>query len=135
MKADSRTTTTVLLALMLFGIVVIAQQDTATAQTNNNNDPSVITSSQPSNPSFSDSQARIVRLSEVRGDVQINRNTGQGFEKAPLNLPVTQGARLRTSSGFAEIEFEDNSTLRLTPNTLIEFPQLELRQSGARLRP
>ena len=52
-------------------------------------------------PSFADSQARIVRLSQVDGDVQIDRNTGQGYEKAFINLPVTQGAKLRTGAGRA----------------------------------
>ena len=42
-------------------------------------------------PAFADSQVRIVRLSQVDGDVQADRNTGQGFEKAFLNMPVTQG--------------------------------------------
>ena len=32
-------------------------------------------------PSFADSQARIVRLSQVDGDVQIDRNTGHGLRK------------------------------------------------------
>ena len=64
-------------------------------------------------PSFADSQARIVRLSQVDGDVQIDRNIGRGYEKAFINLPITQGAKLRTGSDArAEIEFEDGSTLR-----------------------
>ena len=50
-------------------------------------------------PSFADSQARIVRLSQVDGDVQIDRNTGQGYEKAFLNLPITQGTKVRDRSG------------------------------------
>jgi hypothetical protein len=84
-------------------------------------------------PAFADSQARIVRLSQVDGDVQIDRNLGQGYEKAFINLPVTQGAKLRTGQGArAEIEFEDGSSLRLTPGTVLEFPELALRDSGAR---
>ena len=84
-------------------------------------------------PSFADSRARIVRLSYVEGDVQIDRNTGQSFEKAFLNVPLIQGARLRTGfNGFAEVEFEDGSTLRLTSGTQVSFPQLELRESGAK---
>ena len=75
--------------------------------------------------SFADSQARIVRLSQVDGAVQIDRNTGQGFEKAFLNLPITQGTKIRTGADSrAEIEFEDGTTLRLTPNTAVEFPSL-----------
>jgi len=85
-------------------------------------------------PAVADSQVRMVRLSEVQGDVQVDRNTGQGYEKAFLNLPITQGVKLRTrNEGRAEVEFEDGSTLRVTPNTLIEFPQLSLRDSGAKV--
>jgi len=84
-------------------------------------------------PSFAGSQARIVRLSQVDGDVQIDRNLGQGYEKAFINLPVTQGAKLRTGAGArAEIEFEDGSALRLTPGSILEFPELARRDSGAR---
>jgi len=82
---------------------------------------------------FADSQVRVVRLSEVQGEVKIDRNLGQGYEKAFLNLPITQGAKLQTKNdGRAEVEFEDGSTLRVTPNTVIEFPQLVLRDSGAK---
>jgi hypothetical protein len=81
---------------------------------------------------FADSQVRIVRLSSVEGDVQIDRS--QGYEKAFLNLPVTQGAKIRTNNdGRAEIEFEDGSTLRLTPGTVVEFPELSLRDAGAKI--
>jgi hypothetical protein len=84
-------------------------------------------------PSFADSQARIVRLSQVDGDVQIDRNLGQGYEKAFLNLPVTEGAKLRTGQDArAEVEFDDGSTLRLTPGSVLEFPELTRHDSGAR---
>jgi hypothetical protein len=83
---------------------------------------------------FADSQVRVVRLSEVQGDVKIDRNLGQGYEKAFLNLPITQGVKLQTKNdGRAEVEFEDGSTLRITPGTVVEFPQLSLRDSGAKV--
>ena len=85
-------------------------------------------------PALADSQARIVRLSDVQGSVQINKNTGMGFENAFLNLPITQGAQVKTRDhARAEIEFEDGSTLRLTPNTTVEFSALGLSDSGKRL--
>ena len=85
-------------------------------------------------PSFADSQARVVRLSDVQGDVQIDRNAGQGLEKAFLNLPITQGVKLKVGKdGRAEVEFEDGSTLRVTPNTVIDFPQLSLHDSGTKV--
>src|SRR6202163_3855452 len=85
-------------------------------------------------PCLADSQARIVRLSDVQGSVQINKNTGMGFENAFLNLPITQGTQIRTHDrGRAEIEFEDGSTLRLTPNTTVEFSALGLSDAGQRI--
>jgi hypothetical protein len=85
-------------------------------------------------PAGADSQARIVRLSDVQGTVQINKNAGLGFENAFANLPITQGTELRTrENGRAEIEFEDGSTLRLTPNTTVEFNTLGLSDAGKRV--
>src|SRR5262249_24897872 len=83
-------------------------------------------------PAFSDSHVRSVRLSYVEGGVQIARVDGQ-FDKAMVNLPITQNTQLRTNDdGRAEVEFEDGSTLRIAPNSFIEFPQLALRDSGAK---
>ena len=39
-----------------------------------------------------ESKARIVRLSQVQGTVQIDRAAGEGFDKAFINLPVIEGA-------------------------------------------
>lgn len=84
-------------------------------------------------PVFADSHVRAVRLSDAQGAVQIDRNTGQGFENAFLNLPLTQGAKIRTQErGQAAVEFEDGSTVRLAPNTTVELPQLLLRDSGVK---
>jgi len=85
-------------------------------------------------PAMADSQARIVRLSDVQGSVQIDKNTGLGFENAFINLPITQGTQLRTGdSGRAEIEFEDGSSMRLTPHTTVQFSTMGLSDSGKRM--
>ncbi|MGA7695231.1 MAG: FecR family protein, partial [Candidatus Sulfotelmatobacter sp.] len=85
-------------------------------------------------PAGAESQARIVRLSDVQGRVQIDKNSGLGFENAFANLPITQGTQLRTGeNGRAEIEFEDGSTLRVTPNTMVEFSRLGLSDAGKRV--
>jgi len=82
-------------------------------------------------PALADSQARIVRLSDVQGSVQIDKNTGLGFESAFINLPITQGAQVRTGDrGRAEVEFEDGSSMRLTPNTTVQFNKLGRSDSG-----
>ena len=84
-------------------------------------------------PALADSHVRIVRLSYIEGGVQIDRNTGQ-YDKAILNLPITEGFKLRTDAdGRAEVELEDGSTLRMASSTTVQFPSLSLRDSGAKV--
>jgi len=67
-------------------------------------------------PGFADSQVRIVRLSNVEGTVQVEPQRGKGYENAFLNMPMVEGMKLATKdNGRAEVEFEDGSTLRITP--------------------
>jgi hypothetical protein len=89
-------------------------------------------SPQPAAPASSNSKVRIVRLSEVKGEVQVDRQTGKGYESAMPNLPVVEGSKLKTGNGVAEVEFEDNSTVRLAQNSEVQFPRLELLPSGAK---
>lgn len=80
--------------------------------------------------SDSGSKVRIVRLSEVRGEVQMDRAIGRGMETALANLPIVEQARVQTAMGAAEVEFEDNSSLRVGPNSVVEFPKLERMANG-----
>ena len=83
---------------------------------------------------MAESHARIVRLSDIQGNVEIDRNSGQGFEKASVNMPLVEGMKLSAKSDArAEVEFEDGSTVRITPNTKIEFTALSLQDSGAKV--
>ena len=132
MKTTSGISSAALLALMLVGLSAPAQETTAPANAPSSEGSEVSASPQTSTPVSGNSKVRIVRLSEVRGEVEIDRKVGQGFGSAMANLPVTEGARLKTGNGVAEVEFEDNSTVRLAPNSLVEFPQLELLPSGAK---
>jgi hypothetical protein len=84
-------------------------------------------------PALADSQARIVRLSYLSGSVQIDRNSGQEFEKAIMNMPVIAGAQLKTADGQAEVEFENGSTVRLTPETRVAFDGLSLLDNGTKV--
>jgi hypothetical protein len=77
------------------------------------------------------SDIRIVRLSQVRGTVQVDRHIGRGYEDAFVNIPITGATKLRTDVGLAEVEFEDNSTLRLTPDSEVHFTLLKRTVSGA----
>ena len=76
------------------------------------------------------STARIVRLSYVNGDVQMDRGQGAGLDRALLNLPVIQGSRIVTANGEAEVELEDGSTVRVAPSSDVTFPVLALRNGG-----
>ena len=127
MKTTSVISATTLLAWMFVGLASRAQEPVAPAADGND---AVAASAEPL--VSSNSKVRIVRLSEVKGEVQLDRLTGKGFEGAMANLPVTEGARLKTGDGVAEVEFEDNSTLRVAQNSLVEFPRLEMLPSGAK---
>src|SRR5271166_5875354 len=81
-----------------------------------------------------ESKARIVRLSEVQGTVQIDRAAGDGFDRAFMNLPVIEGSKLKTAKdGRAEVEFEDGSALRLAPCSEVDFIRLGLGDDGQKL--
>ena len=70
-------------------------------------------------------QAQIVRLSLVDGDVRIARDQQQGqakhtdWEKAITGLPLESGFSIATGDGRAVIELQDASTLYLSPNSVL----------------
>lgn len=83
---------------------------------------------------LAESHVRIVRLSSVEGQVQMDRATGQGLERAILNTPIVEGVRLVTGSdGLAEVEFENQSALRLTEDSEVKFSQLLMNDAGAKV--
>src|SRR5262252_8246935 len=80
-----------------------------------------------------ESHARIVRLSYVDGQVQM-AHSAQGLDRAILNTPIVEGTRIVTrGDGLAEIEFEDQSALRLSENSEVKFRRLSLTDNGARV--
>ena len=77
-------------------------------------------------------RARVVRLSDVEGTVQIVRNNQTEFSHAVMNMPLTQGSRIETGpDGRAEIEFEDGSVTRITPNSSLNLAKLDIASDGA----
>ncbi|HEY5177214.1 MAG TPA: FecR family protein [Terriglobales bacterium] len=83
---------------------------------------------------FAESHVRIVRLSYLNGQVQTDRATGQGLERAILNTPITQGVRVVTGNdGLAEVEFENESALRIAENSEIAFRTLSMNDNGAKV--
>jgi uncharacterized membrane protein YgcG len=75
---------------------------------------------------------RVVRLSLALGDVQIDRNSGDGWEQAINNMPVIGGARIYAAEeARAELEFEDGSSLRLVGPGQISLIELSSAPDGA----
>jgi hypothetical protein len=80
------------------------------------------------------SHVRIVRLSYEDGNVQMSRGTGQGLERAILNSPIVEGSSVVTGrDGLAEVEFENNSTVRLGEATDVSFRQLLINDAGEKV--
>lgn len=75
------------------------------------------------------SKIRIVRLSFVEGTVQY-RQPGGDWQDASMNLPIQEGFALRTTDGYAEVEFEKSLVLRLGTNSTVEFPVLAMQGAG-----
>jgi hypothetical protein len=122
----------IFVAIFLCGTPLLAQQASEAASPANPPDSAPMATTTTQSVPAAAAGVRIVRLSQVTGEVQLDRQTGNGFEGAFANLPITQGGRLRTGNGVAEVEFEDNSSLRLTPHSLVEFPVLSASPSGVR---
>ena len=80
------------------------------------------------------SHVRIVRVSYEDGNVQMEHVAGQGLERAILNSPVVEGSRVVTGTdGLAEVEFENNSTVRLGEATDVRFRQLLINDNGDKI--
>ncbi|HTH52533.1 MAG TPA: FecR family protein [Edaphobacter sp.] len=79
-----------------------------------------------------DSHVRIVRLSQAIGHIGLDRGNGN-VEATMQNMPIVENSRLATGKdGYAEVEFEDGSTLRIAPDSQVNFPRLILRSTGAK---
>ncbi len=83
---------------------------------------------------IAESHARIVRLSDVDGNVQVDRGAGDGFDAAITNMPVVEGMQIWTNSGSrAEVEFENGSTVRLAGGAHLSFSRLSLADDGTKV--
>ena len=76
-------------------------------------------------------QRRSARVSYVQGSVSVEHADSSDGEAAQLNMPLVQGLRLTTGDdGQAEIEFEDGSLVRMTPNSTLSLNNLSMDESG-----
>lgn len=78
-----------------------------------------------------ENQIRAVRLGNVYGSVKVLSNGDVDFKQAELNMPLVEGMKLATGEdGRAEIEFEDGSVARITPNSSLTLAQLGREADG-----
>jgi len=78
--------------------------------------------------------ARAVRLSYVEGDVHLYQGSQALTDQAVANTPLFEGARVETGNdGRAEIQFEDGSVARISPQSSLTISVLQgLSASAAR---
>ena len=68
------------------------------------------------------------RLSFVKGNIYIQRSTDLGYEEGIVNMPVSEGDRMGTTDGRAEIYLGNGNYVRLDNETKIDFltlPKIE----------
>jgi hypothetical protein len=92
-------------------------------------------SDQSSQPSLQEPPAansvRAVRLSDVEGKVQVFNGSDLAFDQALQNMPVMEGMRFVTADdGRVEVQFEDGSVARVTPNSSVTLSQLRRDDRG-----
>jgi hypothetical protein len=74
---------------------------------------------------------RTARLSYLQGNVIIDHLDNTAGGTAQINMPLAEGVRLTTSEdGQAEVEFEDGSVVRITPNTSLGLNGLSIDAAG-----
>jgi hypothetical protein len=70
---------------------------------------------------------RAARLSFLQGNVTVDHLDNTAGDPAQINMPLAEGARLTTGEdGQAEVEFEDGSVVRLTPNSSLGLSVLSI---------
>lgn len=69
--------------------------------------------------------ARVARISFVRGDVQVRRADSREWEEVVPNLPLTAGDRVATGQdAIVEIQFDRDNYLRLAENSILKIVTL-----------
>lgn len=74
---------------------------------------------------------RAARLTFLQGAVTVEAPETPGTQPAQVNLPLVAGVHILTGDdGQAEVEFEDGSVVRLTPNTTLALDRLSIDSAG-----
>jgi hypothetical protein len=77
----------------------------------------------------------IARLSFVQGKVFVQRASDLGYEEGALNMPISQGDRIGTADGRAEVHFGRGNYIRLDNETKVDILNLPKKDDDiARIR-
>ncbi|MGH9433229.1 MAG: DUF6600 domain-containing protein [Terriglobia bacterium] len=80
------------------------------------------------------SHVRVVRLSFIQGTVTVRRPGATEWAKGLVNSPIEQGFSIATApKSFAEVEFENGSTVRLGELSRLDFTELALTPNGDKI--
>jgi hypothetical protein len=75
---------------------------------------------------------RAARLTYIEGDVRVEQANSTENSVAVVNMPLVEGTVISSGpDGQAEIEFEDGSVARLTPNSGLSLLNLSVDSSGS----
>ena len=78
--------------------------------------------------------ARVVSLSLVEGAVIVRQPGSHKWNRATLDLSLEEGASIATArNSFAEVQFENGSTLRVGELSRVDFTQMALGPRGGRV--
>src|ERR1700692_4833549 len=82
-------------------------------------------------PQAAPQATRMARLTYVTGQVELSAANGGNPQPAVQTVRVLEGALLSTAfDGQAELEFEDGSVVRMTPNTELSVARLAVDGQG-----
>ena len=74
---------------------------------------------------------RALRLSSVDGQARVVQDGQIIADPALANMPIFAGSEITTGNdGRVEIQLEDGSVVRLSPNSTLSFPVLEKQGTG-----
>ncbi|OLE54803.1 MAG: hypothetical protein AUG51_06790 [Acidobacteria bacterium 13_1_20CM_3_53_8] len=115
---------TKLLSIALLSLLIVLLSSNLTFAAMNNNDEDYADEY--------DVHARVVRISLIRGDVQLKRAGGQNWERATLNYPMVEGDALATAhDARVEIQIDSKNFVRVGEDSVLRI--VTLRDEGLAL--
>ena len=117
-----------------FGLMAVGAGAQASAPASPNAPGAPIAPGQPTRAGSTDKAGvRAVRLSVVDGQVKVLQDGQVIADPAYANLPILEGAQVITGQdGRAEIQMENGSVARLSPNSTMTFTKLRNEGSGTK---